>query len=156
LLPAKKNLGFFKDLPSGATRLRSLPTEAGEGECNEAVPMRGSQGHGLRWRSGPVVGKIGGGSSSMRAWKKAGGSSGMRGRGAGVAGDGALPFIGAERHRGGSGRVVTASDHRGLPLMAGASKRGFKRGNQSGGVNDQGSILMLEARRRGLVGCSGN
>jgi hypothetical protein len=65
-----------------------------------------------------AVRKNGGCSSSAQAWKGAGERSGMRGRGAGVAGARARPFIGA----GGTPRrrqwVVTGGIKVLTPLMA--------------------------------------
>jgi hypothetical protein len=42
----------------GAAGLQSSPMEAGEGEGDEPVPMRGSSGHGRRQRGGAVVGSF--------------------------------------------------------------------------------------------------
>jgi hypothetical protein len=70
------------------------------------------------------VRKDGGGLSSAQAWKGAGESSGMRGRGAGVADGGAHLFIGA---RGASGRqqwAVIGGVKALMPLMAGVVKEG--------------------------------
>jgi hypothetical protein len=94
----------------GAAGLRSSLGEAEEGHGDEAVLMRGSPRHDLRCRSGAVARKNGGGSSSARAWKKAGERSGMRAKGVGMAGGGAHPFIWSEGHRGGCGRAVLIID----------------------------------------------
>jgi hypothetical protein len=42
------------------------------------------------------------------------------------------------------------------PLMTEVLRRGFKRGNQSGGLKDRGGISMLEAERHGVARCGGN
>jgi hypothetical protein len=51
---------------SGVVRLRSSPTEAREGENDEAVPMMGSLGHGRQWRGDTMAMEDGGRSYTLR------------------------------------------------------------------------------------------
>jgi hypothetical protein len=84
---SRGSVSLVQGMP-GATGLQSSPGRRRATTQSRRGAHRSTSG-------GVVVRNNGGGSSSTRAQKIAGESSGMRGRGAGLAGGGAHPFVGA-------------------------------------------------------------
>jgi hypothetical protein len=64
----------------------SSPAAAGDGEGDEAKPVRGSPGHRWRQRGGTTTTESGGSVSSMKEWRRARESSKARRGGAGAVG----------------------------------------------------------------------
>jgi hypothetical protein len=106
---------------AGARGHRCSPAVVVEDEEDKAEPARGSLEHEWWQRCGTMEAESGGGSSSLREWRRVRENSGVRGKGVGCS-----PFY---RGRGIPGRrkwVVTAGVMVLTPLMVGAELRGVK------------------------------
>jgi hypothetical protein len=80
--------------------------EAGEGECDEAAPMRGSPGHDGQQRGSTTAAEDGSGELLNAQALESGRELESEGRGVVKARGGAHPFIGARGCRGGGCRGV--------------------------------------------------